>query len=192
MTDKLQDRSDGEKPFKGKGGQLRQPGSGNHEQWVLSLALPFAGIRDAKQRIRHLEERRAVLGREAEALRASFRVQFPRGNVPAYLARDTDKTLTPLRWRVSSSYGQSHERKRFEFGSDLGEEILDSLPPMAKAAFLDTELRRLYLNQAITTTMYELTRLRSFIIGYTAWRRIRNALRRDATRCDELGRANND
>ncbi|MEM6485219.1 MAG: hypothetical protein AAF662_09570 [Pseudomonadota bacterium] len=144
--------------------------------WIASLELPFSGIRDAKSRIRVLEARRTELGREAEKLLGDFRDRFPRGTSPAYLCKDTDKTLTPLRWRVSSTAGKSDARKRFELESEVGQRVLSALPHGALRIFLNTEVRRIHLNQAIVTTMYELERLRGFVGHYDAWRRARNTL----------------
>lgn len=152
------------------------PANAELASWIESLDLPFSGIRDAKQRIRALEQRRSELGREAEKLLGDFRTQFPKGTSPAYLSKDTDKTLTPLRWRVSSTAGKKDARKRFELESEVGERVLTALPSGARASFLNTEIRRIHLNQAIVTTMYELERLRGFVSHYDAWRRARNRL----------------
>jgi len=176
VTDNLTSRSDGPIPFKGKG-RSGNPIEQTLAQWIQQLDLPFSGIREAKLRIEQLKQRRMELGQQAERLRADFRAQFPRGSSPAYLCKDTDKTLTPLRWRVSSAFSKQHARKRFEFGSAVGKEIIGALPSTSIAAFMNAEIRRIHLNQAITTAMYELERLRSFVEQYRAWRTLRNQMK---------------
>lgn len=173
MTDNLTFRSDAPIPFKGKG-RGGNPSKETLALWIQQLDLPFSGIGEAKLRIAHLKQRRIELGQQAERLRSNFRAQFPRGSSPAYLCKDTDKTLTPLRWRVSSAFSKQHARKRFEFGSVVGLEIIGTLPSTSVAAFMNAEIRRIHLNQAITTTMYELQRLRGFVEQYQAWRTLHN------------------
>jgi hypothetical protein len=107
-----------------------------------------------------------------------FRALYPEGSVPAYITRSPDKSMTPLRWRVSPAYPKG-ARPRIEITGAQGELILRRLPAKDRQVWLEFERRRLEVNLALSTTNYELARLRAFIQGVRQWRRQWKAIVRD-------------
>jgi hypothetical protein len=92
-----------------------------------------------------------------------FRARYPEGSVPAYITRSPDKSMTPLRWRVSPAYPKG-ARPRIEITGPQGEVILRRLPAKDGRAWLEFEWRRLEVNLALSTASYELARLRASLL----------------------------
>jgi hypothetical protein len=136
------------------------------------------GIEAAKARLEALEDRIERLRDQALALVEEFRARYPEGSVPAYITRSPDKSMTPLRWRVSPAYPKG-ARPRIEITGPQGEVILRRLPAKDGRAWLEFEWRRLEVNLALSTASYELARLRAYIPGVRDWRRQWKAIVRD-------------
>ena len=133
------------------------------------------GIEDAKVRLEALEDHVERLRRQALALVEEFRGRYPEGSVPAYITRSPDKSLTPLRWRVSPASPKG-ARRRIEITGEEGEAILRCLPSADRETWLDFERRRLEVNTALATASYELARLRAYVQGVREWRRVWKAM----------------
>jgi len=156
---------------------------------VFEEEMPFSGIREAKQRLDMLKERRARLNEELRELLKEFSECYPYETTPVRLSRSTDKSLTALRWRVVSYGGGLYKKERDTLGRRIrnvgelvelhqpaGQAFLEQLSPQARKVFLDFEYRRIHLNYLFAVTVYEIGRLEHFIEMFDAWRKMKKKM----------------
>ena len=148
--------------------------------------MPFSGIREAKKRLELLRERHSRIRKQIQKLIDEFLSYYPHETTRVRLSRNTDRSLTALRWRIVSHGGGLYQDKKDSIGrriKNIGERIelykpegqvfLNQLTPDARKIFLDFEYRRIHLNYLLSTTTYEIGRLEIFIEMFDAWREMK-------------------
>lgn len=151
----------------------------NHElnNWRDSLALPFAGIREAKMQLSMLQARYERLSDEARDLLDSFNELVKHKTSPVYLHRSAANTSKVLKWRLSGA-------KVFNFGDkarsyalltpevlNLLEEVLANDQALIER-IVEFDFKRTHLNYALSYTFAEVKRLESYIEEFEVWRKL--------------------
>ncbi len=134
--------------------------------WEQSLGLPFKGLRQAKSRLERLQSHRQALADMARSLHRHYATAFPPARSRLRLHRCSDRSHSPLRWRLTG-----HDAA-IELDVAEVQLLFSTLAPPVIRLILDFERRRIHLNHAMTTVMYEIGRLDAFIQRCENWRRL--------------------
>lgn len=139
--------------------------------WRNKIHLPYMNVQQAKVRLFDLELERDRLKTFSDCLVEEWKQHFPRSSVPIYLTRVSDKSLTTLRWRRS----KTHSVKASQV--TLDEKMMEYFHIKEQRVLVfKFESLRLDLNHQLSTVLYQIQRLDSYI---TETRKL-SALRRDS------------
>lgn len=127
------------------------------------MQLDINKLKDELVQVKQIYEN---LRQESVDLRDDFKATYPAQLCPVFLGRNSDKSLTPLFWRYSSTIkGKKGLRPKVDDFWALISEMNE--PDRVRLA--EFEVGRIRINYQLSVVAYNITRLKQFISDLSNW-----------------------
>ncbi len=127
-------------------------------KWRSQIGFPFSSLNQVQIHLNQLYTQRDRLKILASSLIEEWNDRFPKGSVPVYLTRVSDKSYSTLRWRLSATH--SNKASQISFSKIMLDYF--HIDKDRKLVF-QFESRRQDLDLQLSLILYEILRLESYI-----------------------------